>query len=145
MDATAKAACCAAYEGFVDLDMVLMIATNAITLRSHHTGAELVEKLKGGFIPIDAELALKLDSRDSLGVRRSQIGSPEPYREWCVRFLHDGACHQPSLFPAVAADQNVRSGFDPIWLYGFAAALAHKPLRPADRLKIGGAGEVIGK
>jgi hypothetical protein len=39
----------------------------------------------------------------------------------------------------------MRAGLNAERFTGFTAAFAHKAIRPADRLKVGGASEVIGK
>src|SRR5260370_12906440 len=103
VDTSTQSACCSTYKRLVNLDMVLRIATDAITLRSHHASAEFVKKLKSSLIPLDTELPLELDCRNALCMRRGQIGSPKPDRQRCVGFLPYRPGHQTTLFPSVTA------------------------------------------
>src|SRR5712671_2141430 len=125
--------------------MILLIATDAVTVGTSHPSTEFVKDLKAGFVAFDAELALELDRRHALRMSRNQICGPKPDREWCMGFLHDRPSHQASLFPTVSADLHMWSGLDPKRLTNLAAALADKAIRPADGFEVCGAGDVIGK
>jgi hypothetical protein len=59
--------------------------------------------------------------------------------------LHDRSGHDAVIPLALPTDQDVRTSLEPIGFASLAAPAADKATRPANRLKIGGASEVIGK
>ncbi len=56
-------ACPTADPGFVHLDMLVRVATDAILIGADHSGAQFVEDLKGCLVTREPELPLELDGR----------------------------------------------------------------------------------
>jgi len=59
--------------------------------------------------------------------------------------LHDRPGHDPVVAFALPADEDVRTSLEPIGFASFTAPATVKALRPTDCLKVGGAGEIVGK
>ena len=57
-----------------------MLIAYSVALRSHQTGAELVEQLKRRFVARQTELSLELKSRLPWRLRRHKVCAPEPHR-----------------------------------------------------------------
>ena len=68
VNASAFAACPTADPGFVHLDMLVRAATDAILVRTDHSGAQFVEDLKGSLVTREPELPLELDGRHARGL-----------------------------------------------------------------------------
>jgi len=143
MDATTKAACSTPDKRFVDLNMIVRGAADPIAFRSNHSGAELVEKLKGSLVGLDAELALELDGADPGGIRCDQIGSPKPHAQSSVRILHDRSRCKPVIALATSAPQDVRPVGKAVWLARIAAPLAYEAIRPADSFQVCRTGSIV--
>ena len=105
-------ACPAADPAFVHLDMLVCAATDAVLVRSHHSGAQLVQDLKSCLVPRDPKLPLKLDSRHAGSLAGDQVGGPKPSGQRRVSALHDRANSQPGLTSAFAACQHAWAGRD---------------------------------
>src|SRR5271155_5678652 len=125
--------------------MVPRIATDAVATGSHHAGAQFVKDLERCLVTVDAELALKLDSRYAWRVGRNQIRGPKPNRQRRLAVLHDRSGHEPVVFLAFPADQHMRAVFHPVRFTGFATPDTNKLTRPADRLEVGRASRVVRK
>jgi hypothetical protein len=69
------AACPGADPAFVHLDRLVCVATDAVLVRAHHSGAQFVENLKSCLIPRDPKLALQLDSRHAGSLAGDQVGA----------------------------------------------------------------------
>src|SRR5580693_2999020 len=106
VNASAFAACPTADPGFVHLDMLVRAATDAILVRTDHSGAQFVEDLKGCLVTREPKLPLELDGRHAGGLAGDQVGGPEPD----VASLHDRADSQSCLTSAFAACQHARAG-----------------------------------
>ena len=134
MDATAKAARLAADPNLINLDMVARISTDPITVWPHHPGPQLVEQLERGLVALEAKLFLELDGGHAGRVGGDEVGTPKPDREPGMAVLHDRAGHDPVVFLAFAADEDVRSSLEPIGFTGLTAPQAMEAIGPADRL-----------
>ena len=115
VNAPTLAACPAADPAFVHLDMLVCAATDAVLVRAHHSGAQLMENLKSCLVPRDPKLALQLDSRHAVSLAGDQVGGPKPSGQWRVAALHDRANRQPGLTSAFAACQYARASRDVEW------------------------------
>jgi hypothetical protein len=60
MDSTPSAPGSPANEGFIDLDVLSGTATDSVLVWSDHTGAQLVQNLKGRLVSGNPKLSLKL-------------------------------------------------------------------------------------
>jgi hypothetical protein len=145
MDATAKAARRTANPSFIDLDMPIQVAANAVTVRANHTGAQLVEDLEGRLVAGQAKLALKLDRAQSRRVAGDQIGCPEPRRERHAGALHDAAGGQANVATAATAAQDVRAVGEAKRLGLELAMGAAETLFPPQFFKVFRAGSVVRK
>ena len=65
---------------FIDLDMILQAAANAVAARTHHAGSQFVEDLERRLVNRKAELTLKLNRRDTGSIRGNQVCAPRPDR-----------------------------------------------------------------
>jgi hypothetical protein len=76
MDAATFAAGSAPDQALINFNH--MLAADAISLWTDHTGPQLMEYLEGGFIAGKSELALKLERGLAWRLSCDQITSPEP-------------------------------------------------------------------
>jgi hypothetical protein len=76
MDTTTFAAGSAPDQALINFNH--MLASDAISLWTDHTGPQLMEYLEGGFIAGKPELALKLERGLAWRLSGDQITSPEP-------------------------------------------------------------------
>ena len=54
------------------------LPTNSISLRANHCNTQLVQHLEGSLVSFETELALKLQSTHSWGLRGDKVGRPKP-------------------------------------------------------------------
>ena len=105
-------------------------AAQRLTPGVDHGAAQLGAQHPGGSVRAEAELALQLQSRDAVGVRRHQKRRPEPGRQRQLAGMHNRPGGYRGL-PA-AGGTLVSEGLrlqQPS--SALAAAGAHKPLRPS--------------
>lgn len=123
-----------------------MLATDSVAFWTYHTGAELVEDLKGRLVASERELALELNGRLAGGLRGHKVSTPKPRREAGVARLHDGARRERRVgFATTAAKHHRRSARKTVWFTDEPAFRARKTIRPSDRLKVLRASVVIGE
>lgn len=134
----------AANKAFINLNRIL--ATDCVSFGPNHARAELVKYLKSGFIAADSKLALELNSRLAGDLRGHEIRAPEPRRERRVARLHDRASRKRCIDLTCSAPEHYgRTGRKAVWLTGNATFRAGETIRPANGLKVLGAGGVIGE
>jgi hypothetical protein len=144
MNAVSFAARLAADHALINLDR--MLAANGVPFRPNHTGAELVEYLKGSLVTRERKLALELDGRLSGDLRGHEIRAPKPRRERRMARSHDGARSERRVgFAATATQHYRRSGCEAVRLTGNAALWACKSARPTNGFKVASASRVVGK
>jgi hypothetical protein len=61
---------------FVHLDMLVRTATDAVSIRANHSGAQFVENLKSCLITCNPELPSELHGRHAGGMAGDQVGGP---------------------------------------------------------------------
>jgi hypothetical protein len=138
------ATCLTADHAFVNFDW--MLAPDGVTLGANHTGAQLVEYLKGSLIAGKRKLALELDGRLSRYLRGHEVCAPKPRRERRMARLHYRSCRQRCVgLAATAAQHHRRPGCETVRLADKAALCARKPARPTNGLEIASASRIVGK
>src|SRR3974390_303223 len=75
-------------------------AAQRLALRVDHRPAQLGAQHPGGTVGAQAELALGVQCRDALGVRRHQKRGPDPGGQRQLAGVHDGPCRHRGLPPA---------------------------------------------
>ena len=144
MDASTFAARRAADPCLINLDVIGRAGlADAVPIRSHHTGAELVQNLKGSLVPAQSELALELGGAHAGRVAGDEIRRPKPRGQRRMRARHDRPCRESNISAAGTAAQDVRLGGKAERLAGIAAVLARKALFPADIFEVLGAGCIV--
>lgn len=143
MDAPAFAAGPAADVGFINFDMLIRLATDAVLIGPHHASAQLVENAEGRLVARQPELPLKLHGGYSRCLAGDQIGRPEPDIQRRMAALHDGAHQKTSLATTCSALQNARPGSDGKRLRHEATVGADEAVSPAGAFQIGRASRVI--
>jgi hypothetical protein len=144
MDSATFAACLAADQAFINFDR--MLAANGIALGANHTGAELVEYLKGSLITRERKLALELNGGLARGLRGHEIRAPKPCRERRVARLHDGSCRQRRVGLASATSQHDRrASCETVGLSYKPALRTRKSVRPPNGFKVASASRVVGE
>src|SRR3954468_21794340 len=143
MDASAFATGLAAHICLVNFDMILRVAADPVPVRPHHAGPQFVEDLEGGFVSAQPELLLELDCRHARRVGCNQICTPKPNAQRRVRPLHHGSGSQGIVLAAFPAPEHAGTSLKPKRLAGFAAPHTGEAAAPADRLQVGGAGQII--
>jgi hypothetical protein len=123
--------------GFIGLDVFVGLAADPILVRAYHAGAQLVENLKGRFVPRQPKLALELNGRHAGGLAGNQVRRPEPDRQSGMRTFHDGAGGKARIAVAMTAPQNARTIGKTVRLVGRAAVLADESLAPPGAFKVG--------
>src|SRR6516162_4687697 len=110
-------------------------ATQRLTFRIDHSPAQLAAQHPGGSVRAQAELALQLQCRDAIGVRRHEKRGPEPDRQRQLAGVHDRAGGPRGL--TATAGTLIGEGFslEPPGA-AFAAARTDKPLRPTTLEKV---------
>src|SRR6516164_6556279 len=110
-------------------------ATQRLTFRIDHSPAQLAAQHPGGSVRAQAELALQLQCRDAIGVRRHEKRGPEPDRQRQLAGVHDRAGGHRGL--TATAGTLIDEGFslEPPGA-AFAAARTDKPLRPPTLEKV---------
>ena len=78
-------------------------AAERLALRVDHGAAQLGAQHPGGSVRAEAELALQLQRRDAVGVRRHQKRRPEPNRQRQLAGMHDRAGGHRGLPTAIGA------------------------------------------
>lgn len=136
MDAASLAMRLTSHPRLVNLN-VLAVFANTCPLGIHHAGPELMHDAKGRLIAGQAELALKLPRRDSGRQARHQVRTPEPYRQRCMRPLHDGANGQAGVSLATTATQHAGPVGETVGLTRCLALWAGEHLWPAQALQVG--------
>jgi len=76
VNASAFAVCPTADPGFVHLDMLVRVATDAILVRPDHSRTQFVEDLKSRLVTRETELPLELDRRHAGGLAGDQVSGP---------------------------------------------------------------------
>jgi hypothetical protein len=123
-----------------------MLSANRIALWTNHTGAELVEYLKGRFVATESKLALELNGGLARNLRGHEVCAPEPCRERRVARLHDGASRKRCIgFASTTSQHDRRSGCETVRLSHKTAFRARKSARPTDGFKIASASRVVGE
>jgi hypothetical protein len=134
----------AADQAFINFDR--MLAANGVALGANHTGAELMEYLKGRLVATESKLPLELDGGLSGDLRGHEIRAPKPRRERRMARLHDGTGRQRRIGLAGAATQHHRrAGSEAIWLADNSTLRARKAIRPPNGFKVASASRIIGK
>lgn len=133
--------------GFVNLNVVLDAdsAADAVAVGSHHSRAQLVQDLEGGFVSGEAKLPLKLHSRKAGRHAGNEISAPKPRRERRSRALHDRPGRQSRVLPACPATQNAGPSGEAVGLTLRLAERADEVFRPPHALQVSSAGGVIRK
>jgi len=126
--------------GFIDLDE----AGQGAATRSEHAAAQLGADQPRRLVGAESELALQLQSRDAIGVGSHQISGPEPGGQRQLGVVHDGSGSDRGLATAAGTFIGPGLGLQPPCL-ATPAARADKPVGPARRCKIFGAGGLIAK
>ena len=144
VDTTPLAFCTTTHKCLIDLNR--MLRSDRVALGPHHTGTQLVEHLKRCLVARQSKLALKLESRLTGRLRRHEVSTPEPYRQWRMAVLHDSVCHERHIGLADSASQDDRCTLGkPVGLTAMPAFHAGKPVRPSQMLKVFSAGRFIGE
>ena len=67
----------------VNLDMIAAreVSADPVAPLAHHSGAQLVQDIEGGFVPAQAKLPLELHRRHAGRHARHKVGTPKPDRE----------------------------------------------------------------
>ena len=143
MDSPAFAAGPAADIGFINLDMLIRLAADAILIGPHHASAQLVENAEGRLVTRQPELPLKLHGGYSRCLAGDEIGRPEPDIQRRVTALHDGANQKPGLSTTCSALQDAWPSSDAKGLRHDAAVWADEAVCPAGAFQIGRASRVI--
>jgi len=143
MDTPAFAAGPAADIGFINLDMLIRLAADAVLIGPHHASAQLVENAEGRLIARQPELPLKLHGGYSRCLAGDQIGRPEPDIERRMAALHDGANQKAGLSTTCSALQDAWPGSDAKRLRHNAAVWTYEAASPAGAFQIGRASRVI--
>ena len=106
VDAPTFSACSPSDIAFVDFDVLAGMAAYPILIWAHHAGAELMENLEGRLVTGDAQLPLELHGRHTRRLTGSQIRSPEPDMQRCMRTFHHRPHRQSCVSPAGAASKD---------------------------------------
>ena len=77
--------------------MLVCATANAIPIGANHSGAQLVEELKGGLVAREAELPLELDRGYAGSLAGDEIGDPKPDGQRRAAALHHRADSQSCL------------------------------------------------
>ena len=145
MNAPAFPARAAADPCLINLDMLVCATANAIPIGANHSGAQLVEELKGGLVAREAELPLELDRGYAGSLAGDEIGGPKPDGQRRAAALHDRADSQSCLASALAACQHARTARNAERFAVRVAARADEAALPARLLEICGAGRIVGE
>jgi len=138
------APCTATDKSLIHFNRVL--ASNSITLWSHHAGTKLVKHLERCLIAGQAQLSLKLECRLSWCLRRYEVGTPEPHRQRGVAGPHDGRRRKRHVGLTDPTPQNNRCSLgEPVGFPNTLAFWARETARPSQMLQVSCAGFVIGK
>lgn len=78
-------------------------------------------------------------------LRRHQVRSPEPDRQWLPRPVHNGACGEAYLVAALATFKNARPCMKTPRITDPVTGRALEPGGPPDTLQVTGTGRPIGK
>ena len=78
-------------------------AAERLALGVDHGAAQLGGQHPGGSVRAEAQLALQLQRRDAVGVRRHQKRRPEPHRQRQLAGMHDRASGHRGLPTAIGA------------------------------------------
>jgi hypothetical protein len=124
------------HPGFIYLDVFIRGPSNTVLVGTHHADTQLMEYLEGSLVARQTQLSLKLAGRHAGSLAGDQIGRPKPYRERCVRALHDRAGGKAGVTVAMAASQNSGTIGKAIRLICHATVLAHEPFAPAGAFKM---------
>jgi len=111
-------------------------AAQRLALRVDHRPAQLGAQHPGGTVGAQAELALELQCRDAVGVRRHQKRGPEPGGQRQLAGVHDGPCRHRGLPPAGGTLVGESLGLQKPGA-AIAAARAYKPFRPTALKQVG--------
>ena len=145
MNAPAFPARAAADPCLINLDMLVCATANVIPIGANHSGAQLVEELKGGLVAREAELPLELDRGYAGSLAGDEIGGPKPDGQRRAAALHDRADSQSCLASALAACQHARTARNAERFAVRVAARADEAALPARLLEICGAGRIVGE
>lgn len=118
-------------------------AADAVAVGSHHSRAQLVQDLEGGFVSGEAKLPLKLHSRKAGRHAGNEISAPKPYCKRCSGPFHHGSGRQSRVLPACPATQNARSRRETVGLARRLAERADELFGPAHAFQVSGASGVI--
>jgi len=144
VDATAFSTGAPTHERLIDLDRIL--PADAVTVGSHHPGAQLVEDLKRGLVPANAELSLELEGGLPRRLRRHEVRAPKPCRQGRVAGLHDSTCRQRYVgLAASTPEDDGRTPREAVWLADGPTFCAPKPVRPSQPFQVGSTGCVVWK
>jgi hypothetical protein len=144
MGSATLAACLAADQAFINFDR--MLAANGIALWANHTGAELVEYLKGSLITRERKLALELNGALAGGLRGHEIRAPKPRGERRMARLHDSASRQRRVGLASTTSQyDRRASCETVRLSYKPALRTRKSIRPTNGFKVASASRVVGE
>jgi hypothetical protein len=136
----------AADPDFIDFDVAdVGSSANSICVWPNHSRPQLVQDLESRLVALQAELSLELERAHASRVCGDEVRSPEPYAEWGMGPLHDGASHQARISAALPAAQNAGACRKPERLADCAARGTDKLMFPTAALKIGSACPIVRK
>jgi hypothetical protein len=134
----------AADHAFVDLDGIL--TANGVAFGANHTGAELMEYLKGSLITRERKLALELNGGLSGDLRGHQVRAPKPGRKRRMARLHYGACRKRRIgFAPTTSQHDRRASCEAVRLSYKPALRTRKSVRPTNGFKVASASRIIGE
>lgn len=88
-----------AHVGLIDLHL----AADAISFRANHRPSQLLQQAPGGFVALEAELALQLNGRDTRRVGADQVGRRKPIPNGQARAMEHRAGRDRTLIIAFLA------------------------------------------
>jgi hypothetical protein len=142
MSSATFATCLAADQAFINFDR--MLAANGISLWANHTGAELVEYLKGSLITRERKLALELNCALAGSLRGHEIRAPKPRRERRMARLHYGSSRQRRVgLAATTSQHDRRASCESVRLSYESALWTRKSIGPANGFKVASASRVV--
>jgi hypothetical protein len=126
----------AADVGFVALDDTFQLAADGVLL---HRCPDAVSQMPSGFVGVQAEISLKLESRDAFLVRAHGVEGLDPLPQRDMATVHDGPHGDGELPPARVALNHAISDLLRLGIQAgdlpAAAVRACRTFRPTDTLK----------
>jgi hypothetical protein len=130
VNASSLTAHATAHPGFIGLDVFPRVPADTVLIGAHHTNAELMKYLEGGFVARQTELPLELDGRHA-GRMAGDLVDAQNHTE-------SGVCVRSMTVPAaMAAAKRPKARGNVPWTVSYPVVRTDEPSAPSCALKVG--------